>query len=540
MAETPTQTDYDAVVVGAGFGGIFMLYKLREELGLSVRLYDKASGVGGTWYWNRYPGAMSDSYADVYCYSFDKELLQDWGIPHRYVKQPQVLKYLEHVAERHDLYKDIQFDTGMTGAEFDEQRNVWTVRFDDGTEVTARYLVTALGLLSHRNIPAFPGLGSFAGETYHTGAWPQGVELAGKRVGIIGTGSTGVQVITEIAPIVGHLTVFQRSPQYTVPAGNRPMSDEEQAEIKGNYDAIWERARKSIIAFDVPESDVPAMSVSAEERRRIFQDAWDKGNAFRFSFGTFSDILVDPQANEETCEFVRSKIAEIVTDPETARKLSPRDLYAKRPLCDSGYYQQYNRDNVKLVHVGETPIEEIVPSGIRTADGVTHEFDVLIYATGFDAIDGSYKVLDLKGRGGLTMQEHWADGPTSFMGVATNAFPNMFIIMGPNGPFTNLPPAIEVQGEWISDVIARAERDGATTVEVTRDAEDGWTRICEDIANATLLPQSNAWFFGANIPGKPHAITFYLGGMVGYCDVLDEIVDDGYRGLEFRTPATTG
>ncbi|MGQ0481138.1 MAG: flavin-containing monooxygenase [Pseudonocardia sp.] len=539
LAQTPTQTDYDAVVVGAGFGGIYMLYKLREELGLSVRVFDKASGIGGTWHWNRYPGAMSDSHAHVYCYSFDKELLQEWDIPTRYVKQPQVLKYLEHVVQRHDLAKDIQLNTEMTGASFDEDRGVWQLRLDTGENVTARFLVTALGLLSQRNIPDFPGLGSFAGETYHTGAWPEGVDLTGKRVGIIGTGSTGIQVITDIAPIVGHLTVFQRSPQYTVPSGNGPVPPEEAARIKRDYDKIWAGVRESIVGFDVEESTVPAMSVSAEERRRVFQEAWDQGNGFRYMFGTFCDIASDVQANEEAAAFVRSKIAEIVKDPETARKLTPTELYAKRPLCDSGYFEQFNRDNVELVHLRENPLEEIVPSGIRTADGVTHELDVLIYATGFDAVDGAYKVLDLRGRGGKAMSDHWGSGPTGYLGIATHDFPNLFMVLGPNGPFTNLPPSIEVQCDWIAGLIAKAGETGGT-VEVAKEAEDDWGRTCHEIAHMTVFPKAESWIFGANIPGKPNVVTFYMAGLASYRSVLDEVAGDNYRGFEIRTPATTG
>jgi cation diffusion facilitator CzcD-associated flavoprotein CzcO len=532
-----SKTDYDAVVVGAGFGGLYALKKLRDDLGMSVRLYDKASGIGGTWHWNRYPGAMSDSYAHVYCYSFDKELLQEWDIPNTYVKQPSVLKYLEHVVERYDLAKDIQLNLGMTGANYDEAHNLWRIHLDDGENVTARYLVTALGLLSHRNIPNFKGLGSFTGETYHTGAWPQGVDLTGKRVGIIGTGSTGVQVITDIAPIVGHLTVFQRSAQYTVPAGYRPTTTDEVVDIKKRYDEIWTGVRESFIGFDVPESDIPTMSVSAEERRAIFQDAWDKGNAFRFAFSTFNDIVTDMEANEEACKFVRSKIAEIVKDPVKARRLSPTDIYGKRPLCDSGYFERYNQDNVDIVCLRENPLDKIVPQGIQTHDGTIHELDVLIYATGFDAVDGAYKVLDLYGRGGKPMKDHWGSGPTSYLGISTHDFPNMFMIMGPNGPFSNLPPAIEIQVEYIADLVARAEAAGGT-IEVTKDAEDDWTRTCQEIVDQTVFPHAQSWFFGANIPGKPNVVTFYMGGLSGYLTELEGITNEDYRG--YQTPATTG
>jgi cyclohexanone monooxygenase len=400
----PTETDYDAVVVGAGFGGLYMLHKLRNELGMKVRVFDKAGDVGGTWYWNRYPGALSDTESFVYCYSFDKALLQEWDWDTRYVTQPQILSYLNHVADRLDLRRDIEFNTGVTGARFDEQRNLWHVQLDSGKTVTARYLVTALGLLSATNVPDIKGIETFQGAQYHTGAWPEGLDFKGKRVGVIGTGSTGIQVITALAPQVGHLTVFQRSPQYSVPVGNGPVSPDYVKSVKQNYDQIWKDVRSSVVAFGFKESAVPALSVSEEERRAVYQKAWETGGGFRFMFETFCDIATDEAANETAAAFIRGKIAEVVKDPETARKLTPTDLYAKRPLCDSGYYATFNRDNVSLVDVKANPIAQVTPKGIKTADGVEHELDVLIFATGFDAVDGNYTRIDLRGRNGLTIQ----------------------------------------------------------------------------------------------------------------------------------------
>jgi cyclohexanone monooxygenase len=529
---------FDAIVVGAGFGGLYMLHKLRNELGLTVRAFDKAGGVGGTWYWNRYPGAKSDTESFVYRYSFDKDLLQEWDWSTRYLDQPDILAYLEHVVERHDLARDIQLNTGVEAAVFDETRDVWEVRTDTGETFTARYLVTALGLLSKTNLPDIPGRDTFAGEILHTGAWPEDHDITGKRVGVIGTGSTGTQFICAAAPMVEHLTVFQRTPQYSVPSGNGPVDPADVAAAKENFDRIWDQVRSSVVAFGFDESDVPAMSVSEEERRRVFQENWDIGNGFRFMFGTFCDVATDAAANAAAADFIRSKIAEIVHDPETARKLTPTDLYAKRPLCNEGYYETYNRDNVSLVDVKENPIAEITPAGVRTADGVEHELDVLVFATGFDAVDGNYTRLDLRGRGGRPITEHWRSGPTSYLGLSTTGFPNLFMILGPNGPFTNLPPSIETQVDWIGDIIGHVERTGATTVEPTRQAEDDWTRTCREIADMTLFPKAESWIFGANIPGKPNTVMFYMAGIGAYREQLADVAARDYAGFEMRHTAT--
>jgi len=528
--------DYDAIVIGAGFGGIYMLHKLRNELGLTVRGYDRAGGVGGTWYWNRYPGALSDTEGFVYRYSFDKDLLQDYEFSTRYLKQSDILAYLEHVVERFDLAKDIQLNTGITAAVFDESTNAWTVTTDQGETVTATYVVSALGLLSKINMPNIPGIESFAGEIIHTGAWPDEHEFRGKRVGVIGNGSTGQQVISAVAPEADHLTVFVRTPQYSVPAGDRRLSPEEVSAIKGDYDAIWDQVRNSVVAFGFEESTVPTMSVSEEERQRVFQENWDIGGGFRFMFGTFSDIATDPVANEAAASFIRSKIKEIVKDPEKARILTPTDLYARRPLCANHYYETFNRDNVSVADLKSHPIVEITPEGVRTADGKTHELDVLILATGFDAVDGNYLAMDLRGRGGQTINEAWAEAPTSYLGVTTSGFPNMFMILGPNGPFTNLPPSIETQVEWIGKLVAEAQERGAA-VEASAEAEQAWTETCQTIADMTLFPKVDSWIFGANIPGKTKTVMFYIGGLANYRAQLAEVENDGFRGFEFAKAA---
>jgi cation diffusion facilitator CzcD-associated flavoprotein CzcO len=533
---TPAE-NFDAIVIGAGFGGIYQLHTLRDQLGLKVRAFDRAGGVGGTWYWNRYPGAMSDTESFVYRYYWDKEMLQEWDYDHRYLNQPDILAYLEAVVEKHDLARDIQLNTEITAMDFDESTDRWTVTTGDGAAYTARYIVSALGLLSSTNFPTFPGMETFKGRIVHTGAWPEDLDITGKRVGVIGTGSTGTQVVCAASKIASHLTVFQRSPQYSVPSGNGPVTPEYVRQKREKYDEIWEQVRNSVVAFGFEESTVPAMSVSEEEREHRFQAAWDRGNGFHFMFGAFCDIATDPEANEAAAAFIRRKIAEIVKDPETARKLTPTDLYAKRPLCNWDYYESYNRDNVELVSIKENPIEEITSEGVRTADGVVHELDVIVFATGFDAVDGNYLRMNIRGRDGLTIQDHWKDGPTSYVGVTTAHFPNLFMILGPNGPFTNLPPSIEAQVEFITELIRTAEADGVTTIEPTVEAEEKWTQTCREIADMTLFPKAHSWIFGANIPGKPNTVMFYMAGLGAYRGVLAEVAQKGYEGFELRSPA---
>ncbi|MBA8824084.1 cation diffusion facilitator CzcD-associated flavoprotein CzcO [Saccharopolyspora lacisalsi] len=521
----------DALVVGTGFGGIHMLYKLRKELGLDAVAIDKAGGVGGTWYWNRYPGALSDSESFVYQYSFDRELYEQNPWKTKYVTQPEILEYLNGVVDRYGLRDHIRLETGMTEAEFDENSGTWIVRTDRDLVFRCRFLVTAVGLLSATNLPDIPGIEGFRGRVVHTGAWPTDLDLAGKRVGVIGNGSTGGQVTTAIAPVVGHLTSFQRTPQYSVPAGNRELTAEERRSHRENFETNWEQVRNSNVAMGFEESTVPAFSVSAEERERIFQRAWDEGGGFRFMFETFSDIATDPAANEEAAAFIRRKIAEIVEDPEVRRKLTPTGVYAHRPLCDSGFYDTFNRPNVSLVNVKENPIARMAEDGIVTEDGVVHELDVLVCATGFDAVDGNYKRVAIRGRDGELLKDSWADGPTSYLGVATTGFPNMFMILGPNGPFTNLPPSIEAQVDWIGETVQHVRDTGASWIDVKPDTEAAWTETCADIANQTLFPKAASWIFGANVPGKKRTVMFYLGGLKGYRALLAEESSSGYPGF---------
>ncbi|WP_298362392.1 NAD(P)/FAD-dependent oxidoreductase [uncultured Bradyrhizobium sp.] len=525
--------DYDAVVVGAGFGGLYSVHKLRNEQGMNVKAYDSAGDVGGTWYWNRYPGALSDTESFVYRFSFDKKLLQRGRWKTRYLTQPEILEYMNEVADHLDLRRSYEFNTKVTAAHFDEATGLWKVTTDKGQSVTAKYLITGLGLLSATNLPKFKGIETFRGKILHTGAWPEGVDLTGKRVGVIGTGSTGVQVITATAPIAKHLTVFQRSAQYVVPIGNTPQDAETIASQKASYDEIWKQVKSSVVAFGFEESTVPAETATPEELERVFEAAWRRGGGFYFMFGTFCDIATSQVANDAAANFIKKKITQIVKDPEIAKKLTPKDIYAKRPLCGNDYYDVYNRDNVTLADVKADPIAEFTPTGIRLASGAEHELDVVIFATGFDAVDGNYTRIDMRGRNGVTLRDKWKDGPLGYLGMMETDFPNFFMILGPNGPFTNLPPSIETQVEWISDVIEMMEVKGLNSIEPTAAARDEWVGQCRTIADATLFPKAESWIFGANIPGKKNAVMFYMAGLGNYRNAINTVKDGGYQTLIF-------
>lgn len=528
---TQKTTHLDSLVIGAGFAGIYMLHKLRNELGLTARVFDKADGVGGTWYWNRYPGAAADVDSIVYRYSFDQELLQEWNWKTRYATQPEILAYLEHVVERHGLREDIQLGTAIASLAYDEESNLWTARTDGGEEITARHVVGALGPLSTANFPDIEGRDTFAGPLVHTGAWPRDLDIAGKRVGVVGTGSTGTQFICAAARTATHLTVFQRSAQYVVPAGDGPLSDSYLTECRENYGQIWDQVFNSRVGCGFQESETPATSVSPAERERVFQESWDAGNGFRFMFGTFSDIAFNPVANEAAASFIKSKITQTVRDPETARKLVPTDYYAKRPICNSGYYETYNRDNVSLVSTKENPIVRITPAGVITEDGTEHELDVLVFATGYEAMEGSYNRIAIQGRAGTTLRESWGDTPSSYLGVATHGFPNLFMVYGPNSVFCNLPPGIETQVEWISEMIASARQRGITRIEATAAAEEEWTGMCRDMAEQSLFAQTDSWIFGTNIPGRKRRTLFYFGGIGNYRQKLREVAAADYEGF---------
>lgn len=536
------QTSFDALIVGAGFGGIYELHSLRE-MGLSALVIDRASGVGGTWFWNRYPGAMSDTESYVYRYSWDKEDLQTYSWKNHYLKQPEVLAYLEHVVDRHDLRRHMQLSTELVSAHWDAESKLWLLELKsvDNPKIVehfqVRYLITALGLLSAPTYPDIPGRSSFQGRTVHTAAWTPDIEVNNKRVGIIGCGSTGIQVITEISKKVKSLVSFQRRAQYTVPSGDRPVDPAYRKWVNENYDEIWDGVWNSVTGFGIHESTVPLASVSPEKREQIFEDLWQQGNGFRFMFGGFCDITTDKEANEAACRFIKKKIAQIVKDPEKARKLMPKDAYARRPLCDAGYYQCFNRDNVSIADLSETPIEAIVPEGIKMADGTVYELDLIIFATGFDAVEGSYDRFQVRGLHGETLREHWdALGPTSYMGIAISGFPNLFMIFGPQGPFTNNPPCIEQQVALHRLLIERAEKlrkekDGEVQA-VTPEAEAAWVQKCEDIAAGSLFKDTASWIFGNNVSGKQIALRFYFGGMGNYMKEIADLVKGGFKAFQ--------
>ena len=531
-------TDFDAVIVGAGFAGLYALHKLRNEMGLSARVFEKGSGIGGTWHWNRYPGARSDSSSWIYCYSFDEDLRQEWQWTERYPQQPEILSYLEHVADRFDLERDIQLETSVEEAAFNEETGRWQIRTDTGDVVSARFLIAALGALSAANLPDIPGIENFTGEWYHTASWPhESVDFTGKRVGAIGTGATGIQVATEIAEQADHLTVFQRTPNYALPLGNYPLDAESRRRYKENYEEIWEWVRHNFSGHDYDFIGKSILEATPEEREQAFRERYDRGG-FGLWIGNYDDILDTREANDPVSEWVRERIAERVEDPVTAEKLTPRNhgFGTKRVPLENGYYEIFNRDNVELVDVQKAPIEEITATGVRTKDR-EYEFDALVFATGFDAMTGPYNKIDIRGREGRLLREKWAEGPRTYLGIMTAGYPNMFAITGPQSPsvLTNMPVAIEQHVEWISGAIQYMIGNGLEVVEPTVEAEDGWVEHSQEVAYDTLLPQSATWYMGANIPGKPQVFLPYLGGLGPYRQKCDEVAANEYEGFAFSS-----
>jgi cation diffusion facilitator CzcD-associated flavoprotein CzcO len=529
------EAELDAVVVGAGFAGLYALYKLRDELGMRVVAYETGDGVGGTWYWNRYPGARCDSESYYYCYSFSPELAQEWEWSGRYPEQPEIERYLNHVADRFDLRRDIRLSTRVTAATYDDATNRWEVETEHGERVRAQYLVSAVGCLSAPLRPDIPGLDGFAGETYFTATWPrEGVDFEGKRVGLIGTGSSGIQAAPEIAARADHLTVFQRTPNYSIPARHRPFLAEDQARIKENYDEVFDLTRKTYGGFPFYTIDRTTMSVPPEEREQILEGLWAEGG-FKFLWGGFSDLLHDPEANEIACDFIRDKIRSTVKDPVTAELLCPTARYgSKRPPVDTDYYETFNRDNVALVDISDAPIREITPTGLRT-DTASYDFDVLVFATGFDAMTGSLLRMDIRGAHGLRLVDAWADGPHTLLGLAVAGFPNLFTITGPGSPsvLLNMPVAIEQHVNWIGDCIEFMREHDWSRIEATEKAQDEWVDHVAEIGQFALFADSNSWYVGANVPGKPRVVMPYVGGQPLYRQRCDEVAASGYDGFAF-------
>ena len=540
----PTE-HYDVVVIGAGVSGLYALHHLRG-MGLSVRVYDGAPRIGGTWWHNCYPGARVDGpSAPLYCYTFSDELVQEWDWTETQASQPEVLSYVEHVADRFDLRRDIRLETWVRSARYDDGTQRWTVETDQGLVVSARFLICAVGALSVANKPDIPGIDAFRGECFHTGSWPHApVSFSGKRVGVIGTGSSGVQAIPEIAKDADHVTVFQRTPQYSIPARNRPLEAEELAEVRANWDQI--RAELSALPpSDLDFSPFPGNGRSAradtpDQRHALYEDLWEQGT-LNFVGGNYADLLVDEEINREVSEFLRGKIREVVRDPETARKLMPDYFYGtKRPILDDGYYEAFNRDNVTLVDLRADPIEEITATGVRTATG-EHPLDLLVLATGFDAITGSMLRLDPKGRGSISLRQRWHDRFHNYLGMTIHGFPNLFMIHGPGTPgvLFNMPIGAERETEWIANCVRHMRERGLGAVEPTRTAEDRWDREVTELANKTLFPRTDSWYTGANIPGKPRHFSVHLGGPA-YFQRIAELADEGYQGFVFEEERGAG
>jgi cyclohexanone monooxygenase len=527
------QRTYDVVIVGAGFSGMYLLHRLRA-LGLSARVFEAGTDVGGTWYWNRYPGARVDVESLTYSYSFDPELEQEWQWTERYSPQPEILRYAGHVADRFQLRSDIQFETKVTRADFDEESGRWTVETDRGDTFDAQHFVMAVGCLSVPKLPDFKGMDRFKGEKYHTGLWPhEPVSFAGKRVIVVGTGSSAIQTIPVVAEEAEHVTVLQRTPNFSVPAWNRPLDKEWEAEYKGRYRELREKAKHSFVGDIFPISETPARDFSPEEQRAELEKRWQQGG---FSvLVAFSDILLDEESNRIATEFVHEKIRSIVKDPATAELLCPKDhpFGTKRMCVDTNYYATYNRDNVSLVNIKGNPIAEVTEKGILLEDGTELEGDAIIFAIGFDAMTGPILNVDIHGRDGASLREEWAGGPLTYLGLTVAGFPNMFLITGPGSPsvLSNMMVSIEQHVDLVADTIGALRERGSSTIEATPEAQDAWMEHVNDLGSQTLHQKANSWYVGANIPGKPRVFMPYVGGVEAYRKKCDEIVANGYEGF---------
>ena len=491
---------FDVIIIGAGVTGLYALYRLRA-LGLSVRAFEDGGGVGGTWYWNRYPGARFDSESYTYGYSFSEELLQEWDWKEHYSGQPENERYLNYVADKFDLRRDIRFHSHVVSAVFDEGADCWQVHLEDGHQARAQFLITAVGSLSAYYIPDFEGIDSFKGAWCHTGRWPaEGMDLAGKRVGVIGTGATGVQLITEIAKEVGHLTVFQRTANYCAPLRNGPIDPETQRQIKASYPEIFKKCNETAGSFVHQFDPRSAMDVSPDERLEQYERLWTEPG-FKKWLANFYDIMLPGKANEDYAAFVRQKIRERVKDPVVAEKLVPKDhmFGSKRLPCESGYYEVYNQDNVLLVDVREAPIERITPTGVKTRDA-EYALDVIIFATGYDAVTGSLTRIDIRGEGGQTLKDKFAEGPRTYMGIQSAGFPNLFTINAAS--VGNFVRAAEPLVDWVSDCICYVRDHQFARISPTPEAEAAWTQHVAEAGAKILRTQADSWFVGANIPGK--------------------------------------
>ena len=526
--------DYDAIIIGAGISGLYQLHLLRK-LGMKVRVFEAGTGVGGTWYWNRYPGARFDSESYSYGFSFSQELLDEWHWTEHFSPQPQTLKYLNFVADKLDLRRDIQFRSRVGAAHWQEVTRHWEVTLEDGSRHTARFLVTAIGPLSEPTLPRIEGIDTFKGQSCHTARWPhEPVSFEGKRVAVIGTGATGVQTIQEVAKTAGHLTVFQRTPNWCAPLHNAPISVEEMAEIRTRYPEIFQRCRETFACFLHTPDPRKAMEVSAEEREALWEKLY--GNrGFGMWQGNFSDILVDRRANALVSDFVARKIRQRVKDPATAEKLIPRNhgFGTRRVPLETRYYEVYNQPNVELVDIKETPIERITPTGIRTSDA-EYDFDIIIYATGFDAITGAFDRIDFRGADGLRLKDKWKDGPQTYLGMLVEGFPNMAMLMGPHTALGNIPRSIEYSVEWITGLLGHAQKAGITRIEATPEGVSSWTDHVKSLGVGLLSNEIDSWMTGINrnVEGKEtRIIARYSGSAPAFRARCDQVAADDYREL---------
>ncbi len=534
-ASTPAAAAFDAIVVGAGFAGLYALHRLRE-MGLRVKVFEAGDGIGGTWYWNRYPGARCDVESMEYSYSFSEELQQEWDWPDRYSKQTDILRYIDHVADKFDLRRDIQLETRVTSAVYNAGANRWTVETDRGDRVAAQFCILAVGNLSTPRVPDFEGLERFQGDWYHSGLWPKdGVDFSGKRVGVIGTGSTGIQLIPLVAKQAQHLHVFQRTANYSLPARNAPLPEGEVRAHKAEY--AERRAAAYLTPFGIsgyPPPEKAAVEDAPAAREKHYAARWAKGGTISFLFA-YKDLLVNQESNDTAAEFVRQRIRETVKDPAVAELLAPIDhpIGTKRICLDTDYYETYNRKNVTLVDVRNAPIQEITPHGLRTAAG-GYALDAIIFATGFDAMTGAFLEVDVRTSAGVSLRDKWEVGPTTYLGLMVAGFPNLFMITGPGSPGvkSQMVLSIEQHVDWIVECVETLRGRGLSRVAATEEAEESWGRHVTEVANSTLYPLANSWYMGANIPGKPRVFMPYVGGVDRYTAICKDVVEKGYEGFE--------
>ena len=527
--------DVDVVVVGAGFSGLYLLYRLRKA-GFSTRVFERGGDVGGTWYWNRYPGARCDVESLQYSYSFDEQLQQDWHWPEKFSAQPDILAYANHVADRFNLKKDIEFNIEVKASRFDENLKTWKITTNTGEEIDAQYFIMATGCISTTQIPDIKGLSDYVGNTFHTGDWPhEEVDFSGQSIAVIGTGSSGIQSIPVLAKQAKKLTVFQRTPNYSIPSQNEPMTKKYERSWKDVYSERRKEMRYSAHGSLKDLNDVPALSVDEDQRQELYTKRWAIGGTG--FLGSFNDLLTNADANYTAAEYVRQQIKRVVKDKETAEILCPRSypIGTKRICIDTGYFETYNRENVKLVDISKKPIQRLVADGIIVDDQL-YAFDSIIFATGFDAMTGSIFNVDIKGRGGLALKEKWNAGPKTYLGLMSASFPNLFMITGPGSPSvkSNMIMSIEQHVDLVIETLLSMRRKGLSVVEPELEAENKWVDHVQEVANKTLFPQANSWYMGANIPGKPRLFMPYIGGVGAYREICEEIVANNYRGFKFE------